>query len=70
MLLLKTKKRLKSFLIYEPFVSLLVTFTGIYLLWLGVAGLQYLVMISGLLFHLTFIFSLVWIGIKLVKQKI
>lgn len=64
----KTKKRLKSFLIYEPFISLLVTFSGIYLLWLGVPGLQYLLMISGALFHTTFIFSIFFFSFKLVKK--
>ena len=65
----KTNKKLKSFLIYEPFISLIVTFSGIYLLWKGVPGLQYIIMISGTLFHLTFIFSLVLIGVKLLKSN-
>ena len=64
----KTKKRLKAFLIYEPFLSLLVTFSGIYLLWLGVPALQYLLMLSGFLFHATFIFSICMLSYKLIKK--
>ena len=64
----RTKKRLKAFLIYEPFISLLITFSGIYLLWLGIPGLQYIVMISGTLFHLTFIFSICLFSYKLIKK--
>jgi len=39
--------RLKSFLMFEPFVSLLLTFGGIYVLWLGVLWFKYIIMISG-----------------------
>tara|TARA_B110000977_G_C11025355_1_gene472942 strand:+ start:1094 stop:1582 length:489 start_codon:yes stop_codon:yes gene_type:complete len=64
----RTKKRLKAFLIYEPFISLLVTFSSIYLLWLGIPGLQYIVMITGTLFHAAFIFSLCILCYKLLKN--
>ena len=64
----KTSKRLKSFLIYEPFLSIIVTFSSIYLMWSGLSGLKYLVMVSGTLFHLTFVFSLIFIGYKLIKK--
>lgn len=38
---------LKSLLMIEPFLSLLCTFGGIYVLWTGITWSKYLVMISG-----------------------
>lgn len=64
----KIKKRLKLFLIYEPFISLLITFSTIYLMWSGLEELKYLVMVTGTLFHLTFIVSLVLLGVKLLRR--
>lgn len=48
-------KKLKSFLMIEPFVSLLVTFGGIYIIWSGVLWFSYVVIISGILMTLSFI---------------
>ena len=42
-----TNSRIKSFLMFEPFLSLILTFGGIYLLWLGVLWFKYIIMISG-----------------------
>lgn len=64
----KIPQKLKNFLVFEPFISLLVTFLGIYSLWLGVEELKYVVMISGTLFHATFILSLILLGIKLLRR--
>ncbi len=64
----KIPSKLKNFLVFEPFLSILVTFSGIYILWLGVEELKYVVMVSGTLFHLTFMVSLGILGVKLLKK--
>ncbi len=45
----------KSILTLEPFVSVLTTFGGIYLIWLDFTYIAYLVMISGFFMTLSFI---------------
>ena len=40
--------KLKTFLLFEPFASLVLTFGGIYIMWLGVIWFKYIIMISGL----------------------
>lgn len=39
--------KLKIFLIIEPFISIILTFGGIYLLWKGITFMKYIVIISG-----------------------
>jgi len=46
--------KLKVFLMIEPFVSVIVTFGGLYLLWKGLTWMKYIVMISGTLMTLTY----------------
>ena len=53
----KLNHGIKLFLILEPFVSILLTFGGIYFLWQGITWFKYLVMFSGTLMTLTFIVS-------------
>jgi len=53
----KLSKKLKLFLIIEPFLSIILTFGGLYLLWTGLLWMKYIVMISGLLMTLTFTLS-------------
>lgn len=48
-------KKVKSFLMIEPFISLFVTFGGIYLIWSGVLWFSYVVMLSGTLMTLSFL---------------
>ena len=48
-------KKLKYFLMFEPFLSILLTFGGIYLLWKGVIWFKYVIMLSGM----AMVFSLV-----------
>ncbi|MBT8178534.1 MAG: hypothetical protein KJO68_05335, partial [Eudoraea sp.] len=48
-------KKLKIFLTLEPFFSVVFTFGGIYLLWMGHLWMKYIVMVSGLLMTLTYI---------------
>jgi hypothetical protein len=47
----------KTFLICEPFFSLVFTFGGIYFLWSGVVWFKYIVMLSGLAMTATIILS-------------
>ena len=53
LLYFSTYSTLKLFLMIEPFVSLIVTFGGLWLLWLGVSWVKYVIMISGILMHLS-----------------
>jgi hypothetical protein len=50
----KLGNKLKIFLIVEPFISVVLTFGGLYLLWSGLLWMKYIVMLSGLLMTLTF----------------
>ena len=43
----------KYFLMIEPMVSLVVTFGGLWLLWLGFSWMKYIIMCSGILMHLS-----------------
>lgn len=47
----------KLFLTIEPFISVLLTFGGIYLMWTGILWFKYVVAFSGILMTLTFVFS-------------
>ncbi|WKB81550.1 hypothetical protein QYR09_00555 [Cellulophaga lytica] len=55
--LTKLPKKLKLFLTIEPFLSVLLTFGGIYLLWSGLFWMKYVIMLSGALMTLTFTLS-------------
>jgi len=55
----KLSKKLKLFLTVEPFVSVLLTFGGIYLLWKGLLWMKYIVIFSGFLMTTTFTVSAV-----------
>ena len=46
---------IKSFLMIEPMVSLITTFGGLWLLWKGVVWMKYIIMLSGILMHLSFV---------------
>jgi len=45
----------KQFLTIEPFVSVVLTFGGIYLMWLGWYGFKYVVILSGIAMTLTYV---------------
>jgi len=62
-------KKLKLFLMIEPFVSVLLTFGGIYLLWQGTLWMKYIVMFSGVLMTLTYTLSVLIILVQLTKKK-
>lgn len=48
-------KKLKYFLMVEPFFSILLTFGGIYLMWTGIIWFKYVVIFSGVLMTLSFV---------------
>jgi len=56
-LLASLPNKLKGFLLIEPFISILVTFGGIYFLWLGYTWVKYIIIISGLTMTLCFSIS-------------
>ena len=39
----------------EPMISLITTFGGLWLLWNGVLWMKYIIMVSGILMHLSFV---------------
>ena len=50
-------KKLKYFLMIEPFISVLLTFGGIYFLWSGWLWMKYVVLVSGVLMTICFVLS-------------
>ena len=52
---------IKKILLIEPFVSIVVTFGGIWLLWLGYSWMKYIVMLSGMMITVTFVAQMVTI---------
>jgi len=65
----KLNKKLKLFLMIEPFASVLLTFGGIYLLWNGLLWMKYIIMFSGTLMTLTYSCSIVIILLQLFQNK-
>jgi hypothetical protein len=64
--LTKLPNNVKLFLTVEPFLSVLLTFGGIYLLWKGVLWMKYIVIFSGVLMALTFMISSVLVLYQLI----
>jgi len=60
---------LKKALIIEPFISILLTFGGIWLMWSGVLWFKYIIIFSGILLTLTFTASVVLIFWQLFQKK-
>ena len=48
-------KEVKNFLMLEPTISLVVTFGGLWMLWSGISWMKYIIMVSGILMHLSII---------------
>ena len=63
----KLSQKLKLFLMIEPFVSVILTFGGLYLLWKEIFWMKYVVMFSGTLMTLTFTASVLIILIQLLR---
>ncbi|MFK5890559.1 MAG: hypothetical protein QM486_07495 [Flavobacteriaceae bacterium] len=62
-------KHLKSFLMIEPFVSVLLTFGGLYIVWSGALWFSYIVIISGILMTFSFLGESVIIIKELFKKS-
>lgn len=62
--------KLKLFLIIEPFVSIILTFGGIYLLWKGFTFMKYMIIFSGTLMTLTYTTSVFIILKQLFRPKL
>jgi hypothetical protein len=62
-------RRLKAFLMIEPFISIVLTFGGIYVMWKGVLWMKWVVMFSGTLMTLVFITAASLVLIQLLKGK-
>ncbi len=62
-------KKLKHFLMFEPFVSVVLTFGGIYLLWSGITWFKYIVMISGIAMTFSFTMAVILIVFQLLKKE-
>ena len=62
-------RKLKLFLIIEPFISVILTFGGLYFLWKGALWMTYIVMFSGVLMTLTFTLAIAIILYQLFKQN-
>ncbi|WP_034044291.1 hypothetical protein [Wocania ichthyoenteri] len=65
----KLNRTFKLFLIVEPFVSVVLTFGGLYLLWKGMLWMKYIVMFSGILMTLTFSLSVLIILKQLLQKR-
>jgi len=50
-------RKVKSILMFEPFVSIILTFGGIYILWTGVLWFKYIIMLSGIAMILSIVLS-------------
>jgi len=61
-------EKLKIFLMIEPFVSILLTFGGIYFMWKGYTWLKYVVMLSGFLMTATYTMSVFIVFKQLFKK--
>lgn len=68
MIPLKNRK-FKLFITIEPFVSILLTFGGIYLMWMGVEWMRYIVVLSGILMTLCYTASVFIIFRTLIVPK-
>lgn len=65
--LTRLPKKVKLFLTIEPFLSVILTFGGIYLLWSGMDWMKFVIVFSGILMTITFMFSSLLILYQLVK---
>ena len=65
----KLNKKFKLLLMIEPFVSVILTFGGLYLLWSGLLWMKYIVIFSGTLMTLSFTLSIIIILSQLFKKK-
>jgi len=62
-------KKLKYFLMIEPFISIVLTFGGVYLLWSGITWFKYIIIISGTFMTLSFVLATLSIGYQILFSK-
>ena len=62
-------KKLKTFLMVEPFISIILTFGGIYFLWSGILWMKWVVLFSGILMTLVYVVSAGSILFQLLKKE-
>lgn len=62
-------KKVKYFLMIEPFLSIICTFGGIYLLWSGITWFKYVVIISGTFMTFSFIAATISIAYQILYSK-
>ena len=62
-------KKFKYFLMIEPFLSIILTFGGIYILWSGVVWFKYVVIFSGILMTFSFVSATMAIGYQILFSK-
>ena len=62
-------KKLKYFLMIEPFLSIVLTFGGIYLLWSGITWFKYIVIISGVFMTFSFVVATLSIAYQILFSK-
>lgn len=60
----------KYFLMVEPFISIVLTFGGIYLMWKGIFWMKYVVMVSGTLMTLVYVIGVIAILAALSKSPL
>ena len=65
----KLNRQLKTFLMVEPLLSVVLTFGGLYFLWAGILWMKYIVMFSGTLMTLSFLLSVVIILKQLFEKS-
>lgn len=61
--------KLKAFLMIEPFISIILTFGGIYFLWKGVLWMKWVVMVSGTLMTVVYVIAAGALLLQLVTLK-
>lgn len=67
--MVRLQKRLKYFIMIEPFISIVLTFGGIYLMWMGVQWMRYIVIFSGILMTLSYTLSVSLILFSLSRKS-
>ena len=62
-------KKLKYFLMIEPFISIVLTFGGIYLLWSGITWFKYIIILSGAFMAFSFVIATISIVYQILFSK-
>ena len=60
---------LRKTLLFEPLISVFLTFGGIYFLWKGILWMRYVIMVSGIFMTLSYILSTFLIVYWILKKK-